>query len=96
MTPLEWAAIIGATSTAFLTLVGLFGGAIRYIVSMILDAYKAQSAATIEAKNQDISAKERMIEKLERRVETLDHCVNEHEATIRDLRRHLLALGEAV
>lgn len=84
MSDLVQVAIIGAIPVTL----GLFGKATQYVVSLILDAYKAQATATLDAKDRDLAAKDRLIEKLEGRVK-------EQDGVIRDLRSHLLALGES-
>lgn len=90
MSDVVWVAIIAAVPVTL----GLFGTAIKYIVSLILDAYKQQTKATVEAKDRDLAAKDKLVDKLERRCERLDSRVDEYEATIRDLRSVLRALGE--
>jgi ribosome-associated translation inhibitor RaiA len=86
-----WVAIVAAIPVTL----GLLGGAVRYVVSLILDAYKQQATATVEAKDRDLAAKDKLIGKLERRVERLDTKVDDQDGLIRDLRNHLRALGES-
>jgi hypothetical protein len=42
-------------------LLGLLGGLGKFLVGMILDAYKAQAAATVGAKDSEIRMLERML-----------------------------------
>jgi fructose 1,6-bisphosphatase len=62
---MEIAAIITAAGVAMATLLGLLGTAVRYVVKMILDAYKTQADATIAAKDRDLKAKDDDITRLE-------------------------------
>ena len=94
MTGMEWAAVIGAVTTLVLGLLGLLGAAVRYIVSMILDAYKAQAKATTAAKDGEIAANK---ERIERHMVEIDHFRKreaEHLAIISDLRAKLRAREE--
>lgn len=52
---------IAAIITAATGLLIAFGGGIRYVITMILDAYKKQAANTIEAKNGELAAKDAQI-----------------------------------
>lgn len=91
MSDIVWVAVIAAIPVTL----GLLGGAVRYVVSLILDAYKRQTEATVEAKDRDLAAKDKLIDKLERRIERLDTRVDEQDGLIRDLRGLLRALGES-
>lgn len=100
MSGVELAAIIGAATTLVLGLLGLLGAGIKYVVMMILDAYKAQVESTEEAKNAEISAKDARIDRhmteLAAKQNVIDHQANTivahedtiacHEDTISDLR----------
>lgn len=60
------AAIIGAVSAFVLGLMAAIGSAVKYVVTLILDAYKAQARATKEALGREIKAKEERIARIER------------------------------
>jgi ribosome-associated translation inhibitor RaiA len=91
MSDIVWVAIIAAIPVTL----GLLGGAVRYVVALILDTYKQQATATVDAKDRDLAAKDKLIDKLEQRVARLDERVDEQSGLIRDLRAHLRALGES-
>lgn len=61
MSDVIWVAVIAAVPVTL----GLLGGGVRYIVSMILDAYKRQAEATVTAKDADLAAKDREITRLQ-------------------------------
>jgi hypothetical protein len=89
MEPLIWAALIAAIPTTL----AIFGGMGRYIVTTILDAYKAQAAATVAAKDAEIHMLERLLAD-ERSTRTEDKSERERlHAVIDDLRSTLTALG---
>lgn len=68
---------IAAMITAISVLLGTLGAAIRYVVQLILDAYKRQVESTESAKNAEIAAK--------------DAQINRHQAEINYLRDQVLA-----
>lgn len=82
MSGLEWAGLITAVGTVLTTLLALLGASIRYIVAMILDAYKAQTRATIEAKDHDLSQKDETIDKQAREIVRLHGRLEAMEGVI--------------
>lgn len=87
MSGAEYAAVIAAAGVALATLLGLFGGAIKYVVSLILDAYKRQAEATIAAKDRDLAAKDAEIARLHGAMADLRQEIGDGVQEIRRLLR---------
>lgn len=64
MSGVEIGAIITAVGIALIGLLGLFGTGLKYVISLILDAYKRQAEATVTAKDRDLAAKDTEITRL--------------------------------
>ena len=80
-------AVIVAIIAAVPVSLGLLGGMTRYIITTILDAYKAQAAGTVAAKDAEIGILREMLKDERAEVGRL-HVVNE------DLRASLKVLAQ--
>lgn len=79
MTPLVQAALIAAIPATL----AIFGGMGRYIVTTILDAYKAQAVATVVAKDAEIHMLERMLAEEQTEVSRLHEVNNDLRSILR-------------
>ena len=60
---------IAAIIVAVTGLLALFGGGIKYLITLVLDAYKQQITQTTEAKNEEIAA---LHERINRHMEDIN------------------------
>lgn len=88
-------AVMVALIAAIPVVLGLAGTATKYIVTLLLDAYKGQSKATVDAKDRELAAKDAVIAKQEAEIARLQGVVAELTAMRRDVRR-LHELGEGI
>ena len=88
-------AVMVALIAAIPVVLGLAGTATKYIVTLLLDAYKGQSTATVDAKDRELAAKDAVIAKQEAEIARLQGVVAELTAMRRDVRR-LHELGEGI
>lgn len=87
-------AVMVALIAAIPVVLGLAGTATKYIVTLLLDAYKGQSTATVDAKDRELAAKDAVIAKQEAEIARLQGVVAELTAMRRDVRRlHELSDG---
>lgn len=87
-------AVMVALIAAIPVVLGLAGTATKYVVTLLLDAYKGQSTATVDAKDRELAAKDAVISKQEAEIARLQGVVAELTAMRRDVRRlHELADG---
>lgn len=88
------AAIITALSVFILGLMTALGTALKYVITLVLDAYKAQASATTDAKDREITSKDARINRIERDRDEQREVIKDQREVIRDLREQVRELRD--